>query len=99
MNIFRFKHVNNKYNVHGLISWDKAHAIGLDFVGDYISTHYFWCRYSLSVSSSVESLPNVNLTLNHLQNATNLETNIYVKVSRLCKNVYEVNNMCDLPCA
>lgn len=91
-NIFRFEHVDNKYNVHGLVSWDRAQKIGLDVFGDYISREgYFWCRYSFSIHSSTEPIPNVNMTISHKQNVSNIDTNVYLMVSWPLKAVSTVN--------
>lgn len=78
---FRFLHEGNKYDVHGLVSWDRTQKVGFDFFGDYSSFDKdFWCRYSLSVDSTAEPIPKVNMTIYHKQYATNVDTNIYIMV-------------------
>nr|XP_023014254.1 uncharacterized protein LOC111504019 [Leptinotarsa decemlineata] len=73
----RFEHIQNKYDLRGMMSWDRRQRITVDLFGDYTSTDsYFTCKYSCSIVSTSDKLPNINTTISHTQNETNFDTNL-----------------------
>ncbi|CAH2017019.1 unnamed protein product [Acanthoscelides obtectus] len=75
----RFDHEGNKYDIHGVMSWNKRERVAVDIFGDYTSTgSYFTCKYSCSIASSIDRVPNINTTVSHRQNDTNFDTNLFL---------------------
>ncbi|CAG9816912.1 unnamed protein product [Phaedon cochleariae] len=75
----KFEHENNKYDLHGVVSWERRQMVAFDIFGDYTSREpYFSCKYSCSVSSTIDRIPNINTTIQHMQNETNFDTDLHL---------------------
>ncbi|KAG5880871.1 hypothetical protein JTB14_004019 [Gonioctena quinquepunctata] len=75
----RFEHLHNKYDLQGVMSWDRQQRVTVDLFGDYTSREsYFTCKYSCSIRSSTDRIPNINTTISHTQNETNFDTNLHL---------------------
>ncbi|CAH1158795.1 unnamed protein product [Phyllotreta striolata] len=77
----RFQHDKNKYDLRGLLSWERRQKIELSFFGDYNYTapdNNFTCFYSCSVFSTIDKIPNIDTKFSHLQNDNTFNTNIHM---------------------
>uniref|UniRef100_A0A6P7GJY7 Uncharacterized protein LOC114337760 n=1 Tax=Diabrotica virgifera virgifera TaxID=50390 RepID=A0A6P7GJY7_DIAVI len=73
----RFEHLNNLYDLHGVVSWERRQRVDLSIFGDYTSLDkYFTCTYSVAVASSIDRVPNINTTISHMQNGTHFNTDL-----------------------
>ncbi|KAJ8955428.1 hypothetical protein NQ318_003526 [Aromia moschata] len=73
------KHSNNEYSLYGVTAWDRGQKVAVDFYGDYtyLGSH-FTCKYSCSVTSSLDRIPNINTTVSHRQNDTNFDSVLHL---------------------
>ncbi|XP_072402619.1 uncharacterized protein Apoltp isoform X1 [Diabrotica undecimpunctata] len=73
----RFEHLNNLYDLHGVVSWERRQKVDVSIFGDYTSLDkYFTCTYSVAVVSSIDRVPNINTTISHMQNGTQFNTDL-----------------------
>lgn len=74
--------MNNKYIVNGMIAWDRSQRVAVDIFGDYMASGpNFNCKYSCSIASSLNHIPNINTTVRHEQNKTNFNSILHLMVS------------------
>ncbi|XP_056647213.1 uncharacterized protein LOC130451874 [Diorhabda sublineata] len=71
------EHLDHMYYLYGIVSWERRQRIEMNIFGNYTSNDKeFMCKYSCSVASTVDRVPNVNTTISHLQNGTHFNTDI-----------------------
>ncbi|KAL1492708.1 hypothetical protein ABEB36_010924 [Hypothenemus hampei] len=74
-----FEHSANKYSLNGFLTWSPRQKISVDIFGDYSSMDkYFDCRYSVSLQSTLNHIPDINATLKHFQNASYYDTIVHM---------------------
>ncbi|XP_030755989.1 uncharacterized protein LOC115882214 [Sitophilus oryzae] len=74
-----FEHLNKKYSLNGLVTWNPRQKIVFDIFGDRILyQNYTNYKYSCALQSTLDRIPNINTTFFHEKNESKYNTNIHL---------------------